>query len=77
MTEGSSPSGPTKLKILIMFGKKVEFEDEAKGIPELWKLIITVALVIGAFITANKITNNVYEQEMERQYPSELTINNQ
>ena len=56
---------------LKMFGRKTEYEEDKRGIPDIWKLIILVVVVVTAYIGVNKFTDWVYEEDMKFQYQGE------
>lgn len=53
--------------------KKNKYGEENVGLgPEILKIVLASAIVLGAFIGAHKITDNYFQQELARQFPVEV-----
>ena len=50
---------------------KEEFDDKWVDIPGVWKLLGMIAVIVGLFIAAEKVTKWVYTEDVKSQYTEE------
>lgn len=55
-------------------GKKIEKEENVGGIQDIFKVVLSIVLIVGMFVVANVIANKHLERELAHQYQTEIVV---